>query len=740
MDDHKVDALVEKKTERIRLVSDSTVVLATQDSVRIVAADSDGETAPPNSSVSISGISIAGNPITGNSIVGNSVAGRAIDDSAAAPGGNSSESARLSSIPKNRPIGKIGDYDLLEEVGASPVARFYRAYSKTVQKDVAIKVISPELCQEASLLKRFKQEAKAASELNHPNLCSVYDYGVTESGCAYMVTDFLPGISLKQLLEREAYLDPDRALEIFRQTCHGLNHLHSHDLVHRNLNPSNIFLVDTDSPHDFVKVVDFGIGRILDAPRQDDEQRDIESPADPRYMSPEQVMGYKLDARSDVYALGLIMYETLSGKQPFAMHNRVQTIMKQLNGKPRSFRSLSHDLDVPEELERIVFKCLEKNRSARYGSADDVCMDLDLFASPVSDKSKPAPAKKEASSKKRKRRRRIIYASLAILALFFGSYVAIKQMIKANRSYNRTAMRSVFLPGVNQFPRMNAAVTWQEAKLAANNLYDKQAYEEAIPQFERAIAFYRAENALDQVGAGTQVLPQLAELYLRLGTAYLNKPVDIALQNTGAAINTATYPFSDPSLAQYREAEQAFESAINYFGGIKAVSGNADLLWNMADVKYKRHKYDEALAFHKALIPLLEKSKDSDWLIANYYQMGVNATVQSSYKEAENYYRKAWEYDKATYTNPSSGNHSIQIPTSLASTLLSEGRVKDAERLAKANVMTILAQSKDNFISSLDKTELERNYSYLYDIYTLQGKKKEAEKMHLKLLRSQKTY
>lgn len=628
----------------------------------------------------------------------------------------------LPAYPSESSLGKIGDYDLLEELSTTPVARFYRAYSKTVQKDVAIKVIRPELCQDAALLKRFRMEAKAASEVDHPNLCSIYDFGVTETGCAYVVTDFLHGSSLKDLIAREGFLDPERALEIFKQVCHGLSHLHQHDLVHRNLNPSNIFLVETESSHDFVKVVDFGIGRIVNATKSDGESAEPEVFAEPRYMSPEQLMGYKLDGRSDIYSIGLIMYEALCGKSPYGTQNRMQTMMKQLNGKPRPFRSISIDLEISEHLEQIVFKCLEKNRSARYSNVSDLCLDLDLCPGYSLSNEKARRRKFNLSGdlkegKSKKWNRPLVF--IAIAAVTFGSMAGSYSFWKEWRRHNPPIWSN------GNFPRQWRHVPHDVISRKADEAFNKGEYADAVDLYAQAINTYKRHKNVSDLAPGAKAnMPDLAALYTQLGRSFMQKSYDLGSTLDRPAAASAA-PYTDPT--DYKNAETAFEEAMKYHDyplGAK----DFDLLAGLADSKYLLKDYMGSVQANQLYLDVLKKSPDPLAEVATINGMGHSYMQMGKFSEAEKYFRQAvttarkYESIKAVYDYI--GAYSADIPTAL----LAQGRYGKAEWWAKENIKWIMDSQPVKGVVTADQDALKKNYESLAESYRKRGKTADAEK------------
>lgn len=633
----------------------------------------------------------------------------------------------LASCDSRGALGQIGDYDLLEELSTTPVARFYRAYSKTVQKDVAIKVIRPELCQDAAVLKRFRQEAKAASEVDHPNLCSIYDFGVTEAGCAYVVTDFLKGRSLKDLIAREGFLEPDRALEIFKQVCQGLSHLHQHNLVHRNLNPSNIFLVDTESSHDFVKVVDFGTGRIVNATRSDGENVEPEPYADPRYMSPEQLMGYKLDGRSDIYTVGLLMYEALCGKTPYGNQNRVHTIMKQLNAKPRSFRSVSGDLEISDRLEQIVFKCLQKNRSERYSNISDLCMDLDLCPGYllVDEKTSGRPSRKRRDGNaagSSKWNRPLVF--IAIAAVTFGSMAGSYSFWKELRRNSLPPWsRGGFVPPGFGAPWRH--VPYDVIERQADAAFDHGRYSEAIELYSRAINTFKRHNKIQEPAFGQLAKePELVNLYIRLGNAYLQKATDpnSIMERTSSSLSASTTDIDN--------ADLAFDNAMKYHDWPYS-KADAPLITGHANTKAALRDYTSALLFNQMYLDILKKYPDPADEISTINAMGSNSMEMGDFSQAEKYYRQAIELSKKYAGVPYLKDYAATYAADLPKALLAQGKYGKAEWWAKENIKAIMDSQPAKGIVTVDQAALKQNYETLVESYQKRGKINEAEKAAL---------
>jgi serine/threonine protein kinase/tetratricopeptide (TPR) repeat protein len=286
----------------------------------------------------------------------------------------------LSTDDQKEPTNEMKDLKLGTRLGAGGMGVVYKAHHKSVEKTLAVKMLHPRFANDKQVMKRFENEAKAASLLTHVNLASVYDYGVSADGEPYLVMDYVDGQTLQDVLKVEKSLPVPRFLNIFKQVCDALAHAHMKQLVHRDLKPANIMLVTTDNQSDFVKLVDFGIAKALPKANTDEQRltQTGEVLGSPVYMCPEQCLGLQPDARGDIYSLGCVMYEALVGRPPFLRDNVVQTILAHLNESPSSFAECAPERGLPPELEKIVFKCLEKDPAKRFQTAEELKDGLEL--------------------------------------------------------------------------------------------------------------------------------------------------------------------------------------------------------------------------------------------------------------------------------------------------------------------------------------------------------------------------
>jgi len=263
-------------------------------------------------------------------------------------------------------------YELVEIIGEGGMGKVYKAMHKFMKRFVAIKVVHMHLVSSAATMTRFQQEAEAVSRLNHINIVTVHDFGLVPK--PYLVMDYLDGDSLAEVLSDNGSLELARCLPIFAQVCAGLAHAHEHGVIHRDLKPSNIMVIDSGGQKDLVKIVDFGIAKLM--LREMDESKHLtvtgEVFGSPLYMSPEQCRGRAMDARSDIYSLGCIMYRTLTGHQPILGSMLMECLYNHVNIAPRGFDDICPELKIPLAVEAIVMKCVEKEPENRFQSMQEL--------------------------------------------------------------------------------------------------------------------------------------------------------------------------------------------------------------------------------------------------------------------------------------------------------------------------------------------------------------------------------
>lgn len=277
-------------------------------------------------------------------------------------------------------LGMIVDskYELVELIGGGGAGLVYKAKHAHLNTVVAVKLLFPHLSLNQEMVRRFRREAQIVSSLTHPNILAVQDYGLSGESQPYMVMELIRGESLSDLLHRRGTIPLPETIEVLKQTCEGLAYAHESGAVHRDVKPSNIMLIPQPNDGFLVKLVDFGLAKATELDEQTAKlTRTGEVFGSPLYMSPEQCRGLPADQRTDIYALGCIMYELLTGKCPFEGADPISTILKQVTDEPPHLVLDDIDGETRDRMERIIFKCLAKNPADRYESARQVQADLD---------------------------------------------------------------------------------------------------------------------------------------------------------------------------------------------------------------------------------------------------------------------------------------------------------------------------------------------------------------------------
>ena len=268
-------------------------------------------------------------------------------------------------------------YEILKLLGKGGMSVVYRARHLIMDKIFAVKVLHLHLAKDDLSLRRFKQEAQAASTLTHPGIVAIHDCGESEDGTAYLVMDYVQGASLADLLQNHGPLALDSFLNIMIQVAAALAHAHKCGIVHRDLKPSNIMITEADDKTQ-VKIVDFGIAKILANAGEETQQltQTGEVFGSPLYMSPEQCFGSTVDRRCDIYSMGCVMYEALSGTAPFRGDNAFETMNKHVNEAPPPLVSPLLDESARQKLELILLRSLAKNPDDRYQSMAEIESEL----------------------------------------------------------------------------------------------------------------------------------------------------------------------------------------------------------------------------------------------------------------------------------------------------------------------------------------------------------------------------
>ena len=405
----------------------------------------------------------------------------------------------------------LSGYKIGEKLGEGGMGSVYKARSCSNGTDVAIKFMKPYAVSDRVTIKRFEQEARAVSELTHPNIAQVFDSGSKDGKEPYLLMEFVDGVSLEEILRHDRVLTTEYVLAIFSQIIDALEHAHSKGIVHRDLKPSNIIIKENRNGNHEVKLVDFGIAKVAPSPGAITElTQPGEIIGSPSYMSPEQCQGDTVDHRADIYSLGCVIFEALTGQKLFEGENAIKIVLKQINSPVKERMRLLKKPGVPGGLIAMIDKMLKKSPSQRYQSMTEIREDLDSL------KSGKAPP----SIKNRKKILLPVCACLALCGLLaftlpFGSQTNKETAVKTEPQAKKDPYE-IDVPIVNKNPDASEDEIFESSvELVNKGLSEKElkklkklllkiAHEENIRS--------RYENTISEVvKMGKHVIPTLCE-------------------------------------------------------------------------------------------------------------------------------------------------------------------------------------------------------------------------------------
>jgi serine/threonine-protein kinase len=277
-----------------------------------------------------------------------------------------------------------GRFLVQAKLGEGGMGAVYQAEQVAMKRPIALKVLHPHLSQDPQLIERFHREAAASSRLNHPNTITVHDFGQTDDGTLYIAMEFVEGRNMGDLVEQGGAMAWPRVVGIGLQIAESLADAHAAGIVHRDLKPDNVMLIDRAGQNDFVKILDFGIAKMAEASEGGDKRKALTKTGmifgTPQYMSPEQIRGAGVDHRTDIYALGVILYQILTGSLPFHAENPMGMLTKHLMEPPRPLAQALPGISCPPQLEALVMRCLEKDQNQRFQSMNEIVQVLSSLA------------------------------------------------------------------------------------------------------------------------------------------------------------------------------------------------------------------------------------------------------------------------------------------------------------------------------------------------------------------------
>lgn len=336
----------------------------------------------------------------------------------------------------------INNFNFVGEIGEGGMGKVYRYAHVRLNRDVAIKFLQPELSSREDLVERFKSEAIAQAKMSHSNIATVYEFDQIND-MFYMVLEYVKGETLDSVIRKEGRLSWQIAVQYAIGILDGLDHAHSFNIVHRDIKPSNLMITEQQT----VKILDFGIARILNTARLTKTRHAIGTL---EYMSPEQIKAHETDARSDIYAVGIVLYEMLTGQIPFVKDTEFELQQAQINEKPKSPCTFSEE--IPKEIARLVLKALEKNPEKRFSSAREFSEALRkqiAFA--------PSPASANTEWLKPIKQFCLDYPGIIFLAALLTSAIAIFNV-------DKTVVPSISQPPVTSVATFKTVVPVEQPK------------------------------------------------------------------------------------------------------------------------------------------------------------------------------------------------------------------------------------------------------------------------------------
>jgi eukaryotic-like serine/threonine-protein kinase len=282
-------------------------------------------------------------------------------------------SYKLSSLQREAKVAReLGQYRLKQKLGSGGMGEVYLGEHMMLRRKCAIKLIRTDQASDPTILERFEREVQSMAALTHPNTVEVFDYGLSEDGTFYYAMEFLPGLSLQELVDKFGPLPADRSVHFLRQVCSALQEAHTTGLIHRDIKPSNVIACERGGAFDTAKLLDFGLVHHVGL-GPDDHKLTVQGVilGSPPFMSPEQALGRaNIDARTDIYSVGALAYYLLTGLPPFVRETPMEFLVAHAHEKPAPVCDIRPD--VPDDLQAIVMRCLEKDPNKRYSTAEEL--------------------------------------------------------------------------------------------------------------------------------------------------------------------------------------------------------------------------------------------------------------------------------------------------------------------------------------------------------------------------------
>jgi len=638
-----------------------------------------------------------------------------------------------------------GHFEITALVGIGGMSAVYKARDRFLGRDVAVKILHPHLASHPASLKRFEQEAKAISHLAHPNIVNVFEYGISPKGQPYLIMDYLAGVSLAGLLKEEQRLSVPRALDLFIAICDALAHAHKKGILHRDIKPSNVMLIKTEQHDEFVKLVDFGLAKLM--PGADMEVRQLTQTGEvfgsPLYMSPEQVMGQTLDARSDIFSMGCVMYEVLSGVPPFVGENIMETMYKRVAD---DVEPLDPALKIPKELETVVMLCLSRQPEGRYQTMLELMQDLELVKQGAGCSSKRIRGFKQARLTKigsTYLKAALAAAAITLPVLVFAAVTSMSQQSRGQSAwarYDREGQKhldsgaykeaeselTAAVAEAEKFGEHDRRLTLSLEKLAHLLRSEKKTGE--AEKVEARLSMLKEEN---QFGDQESNLYELAEMTLALVPGAIDRKKSPEFQRLAEKLNHLSLLFIGQQ--DYEKAIELLQKALSIEQQLKITdeATAARTLTNLAVAAGKLGNYEQAQSLFQKAMQINAKALGPTHpaVASSLYNLAIVSEERGKYADAEQQYRQALNLYQNAY-----GKDAPEVAmtiTAFGGLYRKQNRYAEAEPLFKEAIR--IYQSGEG-AQGLDRTALAHSLNNLADLLYSQGKYAEAAPLYERAL------
>ncbi len=646
-------------------------------------------------------------------------------------------------------------FEIISLIGQGGMSVVYKARHTFTHNIRAIKLLREHLVDRSTNLARFQLEAQAAMHLTHPNIIAVHDYGMTADEQPYLIMDYLEGESLGELIQKQKRLPVDRALAVFSQICDALGFAHQKGVLHRDIKPSNVMLVKDGDKTDCVKLVDFGIAKLMPGGELEGQRLTAtgEVFGSPVYMSPEQCTGQVLDTRSDIYSMGCVMYEALCGHPPFVGSNPLETMYLRLQEPPAPFPP---ELSIPRSLEHIVLITLAREPEQRYQSMAELKAEIDrvrtgtVNLTNLIDTMRRSVRLSQARKATKKVQLEAYFAVVALLMMVAGFYsfrllsgtaspwesqgAVWKQYYdEGQKAFDRGELGQAeknmmqAVAEAQKFGEMDRRLVSSLEKLAS--IYKTEGKQSQLEDTAARIEAIKQKQSLEETEQSDRNVNELADLTLSLCPKVIEKDkwsqyaqLTEKLNHLGVLlINQQSYDRAEQLLKKALEIEKTTLGPDS--PNVARTMRNLAALYDT-----KKGQFKEALPLYEQAVAIKAKAlgKDHPDVADGLSDLAAIYREQGQYEKAEQLYNQALAIYQRAYgmQHP----HVARNLTGLADIYRIEGQFPKAEKLYK-QALNIYVNTQ-----GMEHSTVAMSYANLAGLYLNEGKYGPAEQMYSEAL------